>query len=84
MSVVFGSRMKRSYKVELKGDIKYKNDRAPHVETPIEQLTGKEYKLGVRRVKKLRDQISVMYDIEELPGAHITVYFGPEQESKEY
>jgi hypothetical protein len=45
--------MKKSYKVELKGVTKYKNERAPHVETSEEGLTGKEFKLGKRSSKKI-------------------------------
>jgi hypothetical protein len=84
MSILFGPRMKKSYKVELKDISNYKNERGPHVETPIEGLTGKEFKLGNRSCRKIRDNIAVMYDIVGLNGAHITIYFGPIEGHEKY
>jgi hypothetical protein len=84
----FISRMKRSYKVEIVGDVRYNNNRAPHVETDEEGLDNKEFELGTRRTTMVRGNMAVMYDIIGVKNkssiAHMTVYFGPENEAHNY
>jgi len=85
MSITFGNRMKKSYKVTLSDKIPFKNERGAHVETPVEDLEGKTYKLGARMTKKVGNNIAVMYEIIDLSPAHITTYFGTNlEESKNY
>lgn len=85
LKLVIGERMRRSYKVTLPSNLRYKNDRSPHVETDQEDIPcGTEYVIGARRAIKLRGNYVVMYDVEGLMNgphpAHITVYFGPSLE----
>lgn len=88
MSVTFLNRMRNSYKVELSNNIKFNNNRAPHVETPTEDLTGKTFKLGQRTTRNIRGNIAVMYEVVGVYNgrypAHLTVYFGPIEQADEY
>ena len=88
MSVTFLNRMRKSYRVSLSNNIKFCNDRDPHVETPEENLTGKTFSLGRRYEKTIRGCSVVMYDITGVSNgshpAHITVYFGPKENANEY
>jgi hypothetical protein len=72
-----------SYRVMLPGTLRFKNDRAPHVESDVQDvLNGTQYTLGKRRVKILQEEgaIAVTYDVDGLTNgdhpAHLTVYFG--------
>jgi hypothetical protein len=80
--------MRKSYRVLLSKDIKFNNDRDPHVETPEEYLTGKTFPIGNRREKNMRGNTVVMYDVIGVSNgkypAHLTVYFGPNEGASEY
>jgi hypothetical protein len=79
--------MKKSYAVELIGKL-YKNTRDPHVETPEEELEGKTFLLGDRSEANIRGNVAVMYEVIGVTNgyypAHITIYFGSEDEKNEY
>ncbi len=81
MSVMFGDRMNKSYKVTLGRDVKYTNDREPHVESDQQVASGTTYKLGLRKQFKVKSSYAVTYDVVGVTNAgkpaHITVYFGP-------
>jgi hypothetical protein len=78
--ITFGERMRKSYRVSLPENMKYKNDRPPHVETADDIKVGTEFQLGERRMTKARGNFIVMYDVIGVKNgshpAHITVYFG--------
>jgi hypothetical protein len=87
MSIKVLERMNKSYKVLLY-DMKYKNNRPPHIETPTENLTGQRFMLGNRRVGIVGKNVAVMYDVIGVMNgqykAHITVYFGSPDEADLY
>lgn len=87
MSVTFTEKWgAKSWKVSYSG--KYKNERIPHVETQETNLGGKTFKLANRQVRKVKDNVAVMYDVVGVSNrnhvAHLTVYFGPEKGSEAY
>jgi hypothetical protein len=88
MSVIFLKRMRKSYQVSLSPNFKYLNDRPPHVETDLNNLSGQTYQLGERTEKQIGNSTSVMYQIIGLTNgshpAHITTYYGPQENAHEY
>jgi hypothetical protein len=86
--IIFENRMRKSYKVKCV-DFEVKNERGTHVETRVQGLEGREFKLGERSVQQIKDSIAVMYEVEDLKNnndnpAHITVYFGKDKEESNY
>lgn len=66
LRVRFGPRMTRSYKVDIHPSLPYLNDREPHIETPIPNLTGKSglIQLHTRRQVCLPDgRVAVLYNV---------------------
>lgn len=85
MKIQFVRRMRKSWKVDILDGFNFKNDRIPHVETKKEALEGRVFELGNRTTKKMREgKVAVMYDVIGLPGAHMTVYFGPPEDAHNY
>jgi hypothetical protein len=92
VDILFGKRMRRSYSVTiLTPNVPFKNERGPHVETPIEGLEGKTFKVDMdsRRVKWTGrvdgvDEGAVRYKIIGLEDAHITFYYGPLSGTSDY
>ncbi len=89
MEVKFIRKLNKSYEVEYAG--KYFNQRCgPHVETaePEAKLIGKKFKLYNRQVKKVGNDVAVMYLVEGVMNgthvAHFTAYFGPESKASQY
>jgi hypothetical protein len=78
--------MKKSYKVQLSSDIKFWNEIGSHVETDLEDLTGKTFPLGKRSEKLVNGNIAVMYEVVGVTNhnhlSHLTVYFGPKDNAK--
>lgn len=87
-TVTFQHRMRKSYSVTIGGNVRYRNDRRPHVETDQTDLTGKTFALGARHERNLGKNVAVFYDVVGVTNrgapAHLTVYFGPAQDAKDY
>lgn len=88
MSVTFLNRVRKSYKVEISPGVKFKNERGSHVETELEGLTGQSFPLGRRSEKNIHGNVAVMYEVQGITNchhhAHLTVYFGPPEDAKDY
>ena len=87
--IAFKEQMNASYRVEIPPLFPFCNDRGPHVETPVEGLTGRSFKLDLRsRQVKVTDAqrglVAVMYPVIDLDGAHFTNYHGPITGSDKY
>jgi hypothetical protein len=84
----FGHRANRSYFGQLSRNVKYNNNRKPHVETSTPNLEGRTFRLGRRSSRVVGGNVAVMYEIEGVMNggfpAHITVYFGPASDASNY
>jgi len=87
-TVTFVKKMNKSWKVTLSSNIKYYNDREPHVETDIINLERMVCTLGRRRQISLSNgRVAITYELNEFRIAkipHLTTYVGPIKGSEEY
>lgn len=89
--ILFGDRMNRSYTVYPSAGLKVRNDRGPHVETDMEDLTGRAFVVDMsspKVVPERRGCAAVTYDVVGVTNkgkpAHITAFFGPAEEAIAY